>query len=92
MQTHVQLQDLEFEMIFTVLDISFSKDQLRKLISLTDTNQDGKIDVKEFHKMLYAEDIEATQAAKALLDDDIEVLEEESNESDGDEAELGGEA
>jgi len=39
---------MEFEMIFTVLDIAFTKDQLRKLISLTDTNNDGKIDMKEF--------------------------------------------
>ena len=44
-------------MIFTVLDIAFTKDELRKLIDLTDTNKDGKIDMNEFHNMLYSDDI-----------------------------------
>lgn len=79
---------MEFEMIFTVLDIAFTKDQLRKLIDLTDTNKDGKIDVKEFHRMVYTEDIEARNPAAAVIADDaVEVLEEESNESDDDDEE-----
>ena len=50
-------------MIFTVLGIDFTKDQLRKLISMTDTNKDGKIDAQEFQNMLYAEDIAKIAAA-----------------------------
>ena len=61
---------MEFEMIFTVLDISFTKDELRKLIQLTDTNKDGKIDIKEFHKMIYAEDIAQLQATQNAANDD----------------------
>ena len=76
-------------MIFTVLGISFTKEELRKLISMTDTNMDGKIDVKEFHKMLYAEDLEARRAAlrpqeESSDEDIIQVVEEVSGES-GDE-------
>ena len=84
---------MEFEMIFTVLDIAFTKDELRKLIDLTDTNKDGKIDMNEFHNMLYSDDILRTQtqsqksAASRLMNDDIEVLEEQSNESDDDDEE-----
>lgn len=44
---------LEFECAFTVLEIGFAKADLRRLISLTDTNKDGRIDSKEFHAMLY---------------------------------------
>ena len=71
-------------MIFVVLNIGFSKDDLRQLISLTDTNKDGRIDVSEFHKMLYAEDITKAEAAMHEDDDDenIEVVEEVSDESD----------
>ena len=77
---------MEFEMIFTVLDISFTKEELRKLISLTDTNRDGKIDVAEFHKMLYSDDLAAAKANQAALeeDEDISIVEEVSHES-GDE-------
>ena len=74
-------------MIFTVLNIPFSKEQLRQLISMTDTNRDGKIDAKEFHAMLYADDLaqlaEAEAAAKEA--EMIEVVEEVSNESDDEE-------
>ena len=71
-------------MIFTVLDIKFSKEQLRKLLYLTDKNKDGKIDSKEFSRMLYSVD-EDTMAKKNQLideDSDIEVVDEASNESD----------
>lgn len=44
---------LEFECAFTVLEIGFAKADLRRLISLTDTNKDGRIDSKEFHAMLF---------------------------------------
>ena len=47
---------LEFECAFTVLNIDFAKDDLRELIRLTDTNKDGKVDMNEFHTMLYAND------------------------------------
>ena len=47
---------LEFECAFTVLNIDFAKDDLRDLIRLTDTNKDGKVDMNEFHTMLYKED------------------------------------
>ena len=47
---------LEFECAFTVLNIDFAKDDLRELIRLTDTNKDGKVDMNEFHAMLYASD------------------------------------
>ena len=60
---------MEFEMIFTILNIDFTKDDLRKLIMLTDTNRDGRIDAKEFHNMLYKEDLQAAQAA--LDDEDV---------------------
>ena len=73
-------------MIFTVLDISFTKEELRKLISLTDTNRDGKIDVAEFHKMLYSDDLAVAKANQAAFeeDEDISIVEEVSHES-GDE-------
>ena len=72
-------------MIFTVLDIQFTKDQLRKLIAMTDTNKDGKIDTAEFHRMLYEEDIAKMAEVE---DEDIEIVEEASNESDNEEAEM----
>ena len=40
---------LEFECAFTVFEIEFAKADLRKLIAITDTNKDGRIDVIEFH-------------------------------------------
>lgn len=63
---------MEFEMIFTVMDIQFSKDQLRLLTSLTDKNKDGKIDANEFHRMLYAEDISASEKAVTGIQEDDE--------------------
>ena len=47
---------LEFECAFTVLNINFGKEDLRKLISMTDKNKDGRIDMNEFHSMLYEEE------------------------------------
>ena len=44
---------LEFECAFTVLEIGFAKADLRRFISLTDTNKDGRIDTNEFHAMLF---------------------------------------
>lgn len=38
---------------------------------LTDTNKDGRIDAKEFHKMLYREDLAAAKEAANKEDDDI---------------------
>lgn len=79
---------MEFEMIFTVLGIEFTKEQLRKLIAMTDTNKDGKIDTREFHSMLYAEDIAQMAAAAQSDDEDIQIVEEVSNESDNEDEEI----
>ena len=59
------------------------------LIDLTDTNKDGKIDCKEFHRMVYAEDIAATNAASQdKADENFDLIAESSNESDGDEQQI----
>lgn len=58
----------ELECAFTVLEIQFAKADLRKLISLTDANKDGFIDINEFHAILYTD---FTEQAKAESDDDI---------------------
>ena len=50
-------------------------------MNLTDTNKDGKIDTAEFHRMLYSEDIAQMAAAQLSDDDDIQIVEEVSNES-----------
>ena len=71
---------LEFECAFTVLDINFAKDDLRKLINMTDANKDGRIDMNEFHSMLYANDL-------ADEEEEQHIVEEVSNESDSDEEE-----
>jgi hypothetical protein len=44
----------EFEAAFTVLELDFKVSELRKLIELSDKNNDGVIDFNEFHAMLYA--------------------------------------
>jgi len=44
----------EFEAAFTVLELDFKVSELRKLIELSDKNNDGVIDFNEFHSMLYA--------------------------------------
>ena len=75
-------------MIFTVLGIDFTKDELRKLISMTDTNKDGRIDMNEFHSMLYAEDIAARARAAESDDEDFQIVEEVSNESDNEDEEM----
>ena len=71
---------LEFECAFTVLDINFAKDDLRKLINMTDANKDGRIDMNEFHAMLYADDL-------ADEEEEQHIVEEVSGESDSDEEE-----
>ena len=39
---------IELECAFTILGVDFSKDQLRRLIRLSDKNKDGKISFTEF--------------------------------------------
>lgn len=39
---------IELECAFTILGVQFSKDQLRRLIRLSDKNKDGKISFTEF--------------------------------------------
>ncbi|CDW79967.1 ankyrin repeat [Stylonychia lemnae] len=46
---------MEFELAFVALDIDISKADLRRFISLTDTNKDGRVDFKEFYAMLNKE-------------------------------------
>ena len=71
---------LEFECIFTVLDIQFAKDDLRKLINMTDSNKDGRIDMNEFHTMLYATDMTVEDDQES-----VQIVEEDSDESDSEE-------
>ena len=69
---------LEFECAFTVLGIDFAKDDLRELIKLTDTNKDGKVDMNEFHRMLYEEDF----AEKEDEEEPIIIEESDSEEEE----------
>jgi Ca2+-binding EF-hand superfamily protein len=46
------LSPIEFETMFMVLDIDFKKEDLRRLMRITDTNKDGRVDFKEFKAML----------------------------------------
>ena len=48
----------EFEAAFTVLEIKFKVAELRRLVELSDKNNDGKIDLNEFNSMLYEEEIQ----------------------------------
>ena len=68
---------LEFECAFTVLDIEFSKEELRKLINMTDSNKDGRIDMKEFHTMLYSTELED-------MENEEQIIEEVSDDDDSD--------
>ena len=43
----------ELSAMFTVLEIEFQQADLKKLIMLTDTNKDGKIDSQEFNELIY---------------------------------------
>ena len=43
---------MEFECAFTVLEIDFKKADLRKLISASDSDKDGRISHSEFCHML----------------------------------------
>ena len=63
----------EFEAAFRVLDINFKVAELRKLITLSDKNNDGKIDFNEFNAMLYA---------KEESDGEDQGFEQFSNDSD----------
>ena len=47
---------MEFEAAFTVLELDFKVAELRKLVLLSDKNNDGVIDFNEFHDMLYAQE------------------------------------
>ena len=47
---------MEFEAAFNVLDIEVKVADLRRLIALSDKNNDGKIDFPEFNDMLYGQD------------------------------------
>ena len=55
---------------------------MRKLIALTDRNKDGRIDVNEFHTMLYAKDVNAEDNAEQVIEeeDEFDSDEEESKE------------
>ena len=44
--------EVEIGCAFTVLKIPFSKDELKSLIRLTDTNNDGRISFDEFESMV----------------------------------------
>lgn len=44
--------EIEFGCAFTVLKVEFSKEDLRKLIRMTDTNKDGRISFTEFEQMI----------------------------------------
>ena len=46
---------VEFEAIFTVLEIDFKVAQLRTLVAFSDKDRDGKIDIREFTKLLEAD-------------------------------------
>jgi len=46
---------LEFECAFIALDINFAKADLRRFISMTDTNKDGRVDFNEFYNILHKE-------------------------------------
>lgn len=67
---------LEFECAFVALEVDVSKEDLRRFISLTDSNKDGKVDFNEFNAALNEnetfrdEDLE--NAAAADLDASFE--------------------
>ena len=44
--------EIEFGCAFTVLKIDFSKEDLKTLIRVTDTNKDGRISYTEFEEMI----------------------------------------
>jgi hypothetical protein len=48
---------MEFECAFVALDIDVRREDLRRFISLTDTNKDGKVDFKEFNLALNAHEM-----------------------------------
>jgi len=44
--------EIEFGCAFTVMGVDFNKENLRKLIRVSDKNNDGRIDYNEFEAML----------------------------------------
>lgn len=66
---------IEFGCAFTVLKVDFSQEDLRKLIRLTDTNNDGRISYQEFEKMINATDIQE------IAEEADEILESSEDES-----------
>ena len=60
----------EFEAAFTVLELDFKVAELRKLIQLSDKNNDGVIDFNEFYDMLYKQEPEEKE------DDGFEVMDD----------------
>jgi hypothetical protein len=60
----------EFTCLLTVLKIDFSQENLRKLIRLTDSNNDGRISMNEFDKMI------SSHRLGDLRQDDDEMIEE----------------
>jgi Ca2+-binding EF-hand superfamily protein len=60
----------EFTCLLTVLKIDFSQENLRKLIRLTDSNNDGRISMNEFDKMI------SSQRLSDLRQYDDEMIEE----------------
>lgn len=68
------LSPFELECAFTVLEIPFAKDDLRRLIKYTDSNKDGTINKDEFHAMLYEEPkkVEKKEDNNDMLNDVIE--------------------
>lgn len=61
---------------FTVLKVDFSQENLRKLVRMTDTNNDGKVSFQEFERMIDAEHV------AELKDSDHEEIEEVPDEDD----------
>ena len=79
------LSQIEFEGIFIILDMGISSQQVRTLISYSDTNQDGKIQYNEFLNAIYPpppqeeEEEEAAVEEYATGDDEKD---ENANDSD----------
>lgn len=72
---------MEFECAFLALDIDVVKADLRRFISLTDTNKDGRVDFNEFYSMLnkpdtLLEDLDAITNQDADFDASLEDIED----------------
>ena len=62
---------MEFECAFVALDIQITKADLRRFISLTDTNKDGRVDFNEFYAML-SEDINQSALEKVAAESQVD--------------------